>query len=144
VWNAPTWFLSALAFALLVLPHVLPAIAALRKKGLRALLVVLTIVSLLPKVAYSYDLGCWTILEGMCGARSHPNLMVFNIVRFNPFFCMLEVRLGGRGWGWEEVCTAHGCVLGKGCPHSTGDGERRRMCISLDVPVPYPPPFVFP
>jgi hypothetical protein len=39
IWNAPTWFLSALTFAMLVLPHVLPAIAAMRKKGLKLLLV---------------------------------------------------------------------------------------------------------
>lgn len=39
IWNAPTWFLSALTFAMLVLPHVLPAIAAMRKKGLQLLLV---------------------------------------------------------------------------------------------------------
>jgi peptidoglycan/LPS O-acetylase OafA/YrhL len=39
IWNAPTWFLSALTFAMVVLPHVLPAIASMRKKGLKLLLV---------------------------------------------------------------------------------------------------------
>jgi hypothetical protein len=43
-------------------------------------------------VAYSYDLNCWGIMEGMCSARSHPNLLFWNIIRFNPFYCMLEVR----------------------------------------------------
>ena len=33
IWNAPTWFLSALTFAMAVLPHALPAIAAMRKAG---------------------------------------------------------------------------------------------------------------
>jgi len=35
VWNAPTWFLSALAFATMCLPFVLPAVASWRKKGLK-------------------------------------------------------------------------------------------------------------
>jgi hypothetical protein len=44
------------------------------------------------QVAYSYDLNCWGIMEGMCSARSHPNLLFWNIIRFNPFYCLLEVR----------------------------------------------------
>jgi hypothetical protein len=50
IWNAPTWFLSALTFAMVVLPHVLPAIAGMRKKGLKLLLGVLTLTSLAAKV----------------------------------------------------------------------------------------------
>lgn len=91
IWNAPTWFLSALTFSLVVLPHVLPTIAEMRKKGLTMLLTGLTLVSLVSKLAYSYDLNCWGILEGMCSAKSHPNLLFWNIVRFNPFYCLLEV-----------------------------------------------------
>ena len=34
MWNAPTWFLSALTFAMVVLPHVLPAIAAAMDKAI--------------------------------------------------------------------------------------------------------------
>lgn len=94
IWNAPTWFLSALTFAMVVLPHVLPAIAGMRRKGLSLLLGVLTLTSLAAKVAYSYDLNCWGIMEGMCSARSHPNLLFWNIIRFNPFYCMLEVLMG--------------------------------------------------
>lgn len=94
VWNAPTWFLSALAFAMLVLPHVLPTIAAMRKRGLRKLLLALTGISLLGKLAYSYDLGTWGILEGMATARSHPNLLFWNITRFHPFYALLEVLMG--------------------------------------------------
>lgn len=92
VWNAPTWFLSALAFAMVVLPYALPPIAELRKKGLRKLLVALTLVSLLGKLAYSYDLGVWGLLEGV--ARSHPNLLLWNVTRFHPFYCLLEVLVG--------------------------------------------------
>eukprot|EP00878_Enallax_costatus_P017199 GHUV01018057.1.p1 GENE.GHUV01018057.1~~GHUV01018057.1.p1 ORF type:complete len:411 (+),score=79.68 GHUV01018057.1:184-1416(+) len=94
IWNAPTWFLSALTFAMVVLPHVLPAIAAMRKKGLTMLLGGLTMVSLISKLAYSYDLNCWGILEGMCSAKSHPNMLFWNVTRFNPFYCMLEVLMG--------------------------------------------------
>eukprot|EP00879_Flechtneria_rotunda_P014310 GHRR01014950.1.p1 GENE.GHRR01014950.1~~GHRR01014950.1.p1 ORF type:complete len:377 (+),score=89.48 GHRR01014950.1:54-1184(+) len=94
IWNAPTWFLSALTFAMVVLPHVLPTIAALRKKGLRTLLVVLTAVSLTSKLAYSYDLGVWSIMEGMTGPKAHPNILLWNVTRFNPFYCLLEVLMG--------------------------------------------------
>lgn len=94
IWNAPTWFLSALTFAMLVLPHVLPAIAAMRKKGLKLLLLGLTLVSVVGKLAYSYDLGAWGFLEGVMSARSHPNILFWNITRFNPFYCLLEVLMG--------------------------------------------------
>jgi hypothetical protein len=52
----------------------------------------LTLVSLVSKLAYSYDLGAWTFLEGMQSARSHPNILLWNVTRFNPFYCLLEVR----------------------------------------------------
>jgi hypothetical protein len=58
IWNAPTWFLSALTFAMVVLPHVLPAIASMRKKGLQLLLGVLTLTSLAAKVR-----RCWGCLH---------------------------------------------------------------------------------
>jgi peptidoglycan/LPS O-acetylase OafA/YrhL len=94
VWNAPTWFLSALTFAMVVLPHVLPAVAALRRKGLKWLLALLTGVSLLGKLAYSYDLGAWSILEGVTPARAHPNLLLWNVTRFHPFYALVEVLMG--------------------------------------------------
>jgi hypothetical protein len=56
----------------------------------------LTLVSLVGKLAYSYDLGAWGFLEGMMNARNHPNILFWNITRFNPFYCMLEVRLASR------------------------------------------------
>ena len=94
VWNAPTWFLSALAFAMLVLPHVLPAIAELRRRGLKTLLALLTGVSLLGKLAYSYDLNAWTLLEGVTSARAHPNVLFWNVTRFHPFYALVEVLMG--------------------------------------------------
>ncbi|KAL4443533.1 hypothetical protein ABPG75_011270 [Micractinium tetrahymenae] len=94
VWNAPTWFLSALTFAMLVLPYVLPSIAEMRKKGLRKLLAALTGVSLLGKLAYSYDLKAWGIMEGILSARAHPNTLLWNVTRFHPFYCLLEILMG--------------------------------------------------
>jgi len=94
IWNAPTWFLSALTFAMLVLPHVLPAIAQLRAAGLRKLLAALTAFSLLGKLAYSYDLGAWALLEGFMAPRLHPNLLLWNVTRFHPFYALLEVLMG--------------------------------------------------
>lgn len=56
----------------------------------------LTLVSVVGKLAYSYDLGAWGFLEGVMNARSHPNILFWNITRFNPFYCMLEVRLNSK------------------------------------------------
>jgi len=94
LWNAPTWFLSALTFAMVVMPYALGPIAKMTKKSLKVLLGVLTGTSLLAKLAYSYDLNCWSVLEGMLTARTAPNLMVWNLNRFNPFFAVLEVLMG--------------------------------------------------
>ena len=92
LWNAPTWFLSALTFAMVVLPYALPAVARMRAAGLKKLLAALTAMSLLGKLAYSYDLGVWTLMEGV--ARSHPNLLLWNVTRFHPFYALLEVMMG--------------------------------------------------
>lgn len=54
----------------------------------------LTLVSVVSKLAYSYDLGAWSFLEGMMSARNHPNIIFWNITRFNPFYCLLEVGSG--------------------------------------------------
>lgn len=72
----------------------LPGIAEMRKRGLAMLLAVLTGVSLLGKLAYSYDLGVWTLLEGVTSARAHPNLMLWNLTRFHPFYALVEVLIG--------------------------------------------------
>jgi hypothetical protein len=94
VWTAPTWFLSALTFAMVVLPHVLPTIAAMRRRGLKKLLAGLTAVSLLGKLAYSYDLNAWTLMEGIVAARAHPNLLLWNVTRFHPFYALVDVLMG--------------------------------------------------
>jgi len=94
LWNAPTWFLSALTFAMLVLPYALPYIAEWRRVALRRALLVLTGISLLAKVAFTYDLGAWTIFEGITPAKLHPNVMLWNMQRFHPFYAVLEVLMG--------------------------------------------------
>jgi peptidoglycan/LPS O-acetylase OafA/YrhL len=94
IWNAPTWFLSALTFSMIALPHTLPWIASLKKDGLKKLLVCLTIASLIGKLAYSYDLNTWTILEGVTSAKAHPNQLFWNVTRFHPFYALLEVMMG--------------------------------------------------
>ena len=92
LWNPPTWFLSALAWALVAVPYMLPYIAEMSNRGLRRCLATLTAVSVLSKVAYSYDLGCWALFEGM--TRAHPNLALFNSLRFSPFFALVEILMG--------------------------------------------------
>jgi len=94
VWNAPTWFLSALSFALCVLPYSLRLLSGQKKEELRRTLTFLTVLGLVPKLAYSYDLNCWGIMEGMLSAKTHPNYALFNAVRFSPFAAVLEVLMG--------------------------------------------------
>ncbi len=69
VWNAPTWFLSAMSFAMVVMPSAIGAIAKLGKKGLCQAMLTLSGILLLPRLAYSYDLGAWSIMEGLLNAR---------------------------------------------------------------------------
>jgi hypothetical protein len=77
---------------MVMLPFTVPTIASLKRKGLQIVLVCLTLLSLLPKLAYSYDLGAWTLMEGMLNAKTHPNILFWNVTRFNPFYCLIEVR----------------------------------------------------
>jgi hypothetical protein len=94
VWNAPTWFLSAFSFCLVVLPHALKVVAPMTKSELRRTIGFLTIASIVPKLAYSYDLSVWAIFEGTLNAKTHPNYAFFNALRFNPLFALLEVLMG--------------------------------------------------
>lgn len=94
IWNAPTWFLSAFAFALVVLPYALRVLALQSKVELRRTLLFLTAVSAVSKISYSYDLRAWNIMEGMLSAKTHPNYALFNAVRFSPFAAVLEVLMG--------------------------------------------------
>ena len=94
VWNAPTWYLSGLAFATATLPFALPKLAAMDPKALRKTALWLTIVNVLPKLGYVYDLGTLTMPEGWTSPKAHPNLALFNMIRFNPALITAEVLLG--------------------------------------------------
>lgn len=144
MWNAPTWFLSALTFAMVVLPHALPGIAAMRRAGLRMLLDVLTAVSLLGKLAYSYDLSAWTLLEGVTSARAHPNLMFWNLTRFHPFYALVEVLVGVAAVRLVMVEQVGGGqtsgrdVKGRRVEH--GMREARQWCAAAPASVQSVPP----
>lgn len=94
LWNAPTWFLSALTFAMVVMPFALKPIAAMTKKSLKLCAATLAGTMAVAKVAFAYDTGLWTALDGMLTARTHPNIMFGNATRFSPFYATLEVLLG--------------------------------------------------
>lgn len=94
LWNAPTWFLSALTFAMMVLAYALEPMAKMTKKSLKMCIGALTGVMLVAKAAYSYDLNLWTALDGMLTARTHPNLAFGNLTRFHPFYAVVEVLIG--------------------------------------------------
>lgn len=94
VWNAPTWFLSALTFATAVLPFALPVLAKQSKPQLRRTAGFLFLVGLLPKLGYCYDHKAWSFLEGAMDPKAFPNLASFNAQRFNPFYASIEVLLG--------------------------------------------------
>eukprot|EP00435_Cladocopium_sp_Y103_P019710 s2789_g4.t1 len=94
VWNAPTWFLSALTFAMAALPFALPVLAKQSKAQLRRTGLVLFLVGLLPKLGYCYDFQAWGMLEGAMSPKALPNLAMFNMQRFSPFYALIEVLLG--------------------------------------------------
>jgi hypothetical protein len=94
IWNAPTWFLSALTFATATLPYCLPTIAGLTVPQLVKTGWWIFLAYLLPKLGYAYDHNMWTVAEGITAPKLHPNLQVFNTVRFSPVFAVAEVLLG--------------------------------------------------
>jgi peptidoglycan/LPS O-acetylase OafA/YrhL len=93
VWNAPTWFLSSLAFSMAVMPFALPKIAAMDKKSLRKTTGWLWFVKLLPVLGYVLDHNIW-LVEGMTPPKRHPALAVFNAQRFHPVFTVAEILMG--------------------------------------------------
>jgi len=93
VWNAPTWFLSALTFAMAIMYYVLPVIARQTKDQLRRTLGITFLVGLLPKLAYCYDHNAWGFLEGAMSPKALP-IAIFNTQRFNPFYALIELMLG--------------------------------------------------
>eukprot|EP00930_Biecheleria_cincta_P022672 TRINITY_DN16529_c0_g1_i1.p1 TRINITY_DN16529_c0_g1~~TRINITY_DN16529_c0_g1_i1.p1 ORF type:complete len:527 (-),score=83.38 TRINITY_DN16529_c0_g1_i1:197-1777(-) len=94
IWNAPTWFLSALTFATALLPFSLPILAKQNKAGLRRTAGFLFLIGLLPKLGYCYDHNAWGLLEGAMAPKAMANLAAFNAQRFNPFYAVIEVLLG--------------------------------------------------
>jgi hypothetical protein len=93
-WNAPTWFLSAMTFATPPMLLLMKPIAKMGQSALKNTFVALCLCSLLPKIWYSWTLDAWTIMEGMLNARTHPNIALFNVMRFNPVFALVELLLG--------------------------------------------------
>jgi len=91
IWNPPTWFLSALTFANVTMPTmVLPQVSRLSKDGLAKLFNGLTAISLLQKLSYSQS---WRFYcKGNFQTKIPPNR--WNMTRFNPFFCLLEIMMG--------------------------------------------------
>ena len=125
VWNAPTWFLSALTFAMAVLPYALGPIARLSSRNLKRLLGCLTAVALLAKIAYSYDLGAWALFEGTL--RKHPNILLWNVTRFHPFYALVEVLMGAA------ACRL---VMVQGAVHpETGEKEHAVPAASPALPL---------
>ena len=94
VWNAPTWFLSSLTLATACMPFALPKIATLDQPGLRRMTGWLWVITVLHKVGYAADLNAWSIFEGITAPKAHPNIAVFNMIRFHPLGCIAEVFLG--------------------------------------------------
>lgn len=94
LWNAPTWFLSALTFAFVVLPYALPSIAKLKRKGLQRLFVKLILLTCLVKFAYCYDVSGFAFFEGTMPPKTHPSWMFWNSVRFSPLFSTIDVLIG--------------------------------------------------
>ncbi|CAE8712335.1 unnamed protein product, partial [Polarella glacialis] len=94
VWNAPTWFLSALSYATVVLRFAIPVLATQTKRQLRHSALFLFLASLLPKLGYCDDHDAWGLLEGSMALDRMPNVAVFNTQRFNPLYASFEVLLG--------------------------------------------------
>ena len=94
LWNAPTWFLSALAFATAVLPFALSSVASWRNAASRSPWLPSPPSPSSPKIAYSYDTAGWFFMEGMMGPKTHPNWLLFNATRFSPFMALVEILIG--------------------------------------------------
>eukprot|EP00933_Yihiella_yeosuensis_P041329 TRINITY_DN3571_c0_g1_i1.p1 TRINITY_DN3571_c0_g1~~TRINITY_DN3571_c0_g1_i1.p1 ORF type:complete len:533 (-),score=99.17 TRINITY_DN3571_c0_g1_i1:372-1970(-) len=94
IWNAPTWFLSALTFATCLLPFSLKVLAKQNKRHLRRSALFLFLVGLLPRLGYCYDHNAWSLMEGAMNPKAMANLAIFNTQRFNPFYAAIEVLQG--------------------------------------------------
>jgi peptidoglycan/LPS O-acetylase OafA/YrhL len=94
IWNAPTWYLSALTFATAVMPYALTILATQSKTELRRSAIWLWVVTTLPKIAYCHDLNVWNVAEGVMSPKAHPNWAMFNLQRFSPLYIVSEILLG--------------------------------------------------
>ena len=95
IWNAPTWYLSALAFATAIFPFSLPSMAKMTKPQLRRTTGWLFVVNLLPKLSYFYDFaGTVSLMEGVASPKLFPNVAIFNMLRFNPLLLVAEIFMG--------------------------------------------------
>lgn len=94
IWNAPTWYLSALNFITAVMPFAIPPIARMDKKQLRKTAVYLWLTCVLPKIGYLFDHQAFALVEGVMNPKNHPNWAIFNLLRFSPLFQLAEVLLG--------------------------------------------------
>ena len=125
LWNAPTWFLSALTFATVCLPFALPAVASWRRRGLKRAMWILTAVSVLAKLAYSYDTNGWFFMEGTMSPRSHPSWLFWNSIRFSPFAALVEILIG---------CVAARLVMVRECkaeddPDGVGASDAAKLVL---------------
>ena len=84
LWNAPTWFLSALALPPRRSPSRFPPspAGATRPQDRHG-----RPHRRLPhrKDRVFYDTAGWFFMEGMMGPKTHPNWLLFNATRFSPF-----------------------------------------------------------
>jgi len=103
VWNSPSWFLSALSFAIAVLSVALPILGRQSKDELRRSFGVIFLLGLLPKLGYCYDHNAWSVMEGITEPRMMPSLSAFNAQRFSPFMATFEVLLGAIACRWVMV-----------------------------------------
>lgn len=92
IWNPPTWFLSALTFANVMMPSMLlPAVSRLSKQGVTKLLYGLLGMSFLQKLSYSQSWQ-FTCRGNYVCKPSMPAL--WNITRFHPVWALIEVVMG--------------------------------------------------
>lgn len=93
-WNEPTWYLSALAFAIFVMPFVLSFLASLRVPQLRGRTIVVASMCVVFAVIYSYVFNVWEKREGFMHPSLDAEWIVFNVLRTNPIYIFLEMFIG--------------------------------------------------
>lgn len=94
IWNAPTWYLSALNWITACLPFSLVPLSKMTKPQLRKTAFWLFAIYVLPKIGYWCDFNTLGLWEGITAPKAHPNYSVFNVLRFSPLFLVAEVLLG--------------------------------------------------